>query len=460
MATENLKRFPQSQQATCPHCAKPVTLYDPDGSEYVICTECWSYLRWYADKKILETQQTLPAIQYEHILDPGTIGIINGTEYKVLAYMEKKEAGTDYEWLEYMLWSYEKGYAFLAVYNGHWSFIAGIEHFPELKDVILDGSSAYLGDNEYKEYNRYTPVITALKGEFDWDVYEERIGSREFICPPYMLVRERNKKNESIIDWYWGEYITPREIADGFKVGIEKFPEQVDIGANQPNITRIRYKQILRISILAAILMVILQLLCVIIKPQQTLMTHAVSLISPAVKKDTTKKDSSIYASALPNATYEFLPQRTASFTIENGPAPVDLYLAAPVENNWMESTVELVSEKDNQTWDVTKEIEYYSGYDDEGTWSEGSTNGTITVDNIPSGRYHLNVYPYAGTQSLNSLDLRVTANVILWQNVLITLLVLMLAPLAFWYFQRRFEVNRWMNSDFSPYNKGTNNDD
>lgn len=465
MATENLKKFPEPRLLYCPHCAKPITLYDPQGSEYLVCNECWSYLRWYADKEALQTQQTLAPIRYEHILEPGTVGTLKGTEYKVLGYLEKKEAGTEYDWREYMLWSYEKGYAFLAEYNGHWSFIAGIQHFPELKDALLDDGMAYLGNDVYREFNRYSPVITALKGEYDWDVYEERIRAREFVCPPLMLVREQNKKNESIVDWYLGEYITPEEIAGGFKTDTGKFPEQVDIGANQPNPSRIRFFQILRISIVAVVLMALLQLICSVMRPQQVLMERSVDLVLPPVKKDTTKKDTTkkdttVYTSALPNSTYEFLPQRTASFTIADGPAPVDVYISAPVSNNWSESTVELVSEKDNQTWDITKEIEYYSGYDDGESWSEGSTEGTITVDDIPAGRYHLNIYPYAGNPNLGNIDIKVTANVILWQNILVTLLVLALAPLAFWYFQRRFEVNRWMNSDFSPYNKGTSNDD
>jgi hypothetical protein len=464
MATENLKKFPDPLQVYCPHCAKPVTLFDPQGSEYLVCCECWSYLRWNPDKQSLLNKQTLAEIHWEHILDPGSVGTLKGEEYKVLAYIEKKESGTEYEWREYMLWSYKKGYAFLAEYNGHWSFIAGIQHFPELKDVLLNSGSAFLGEDEYKEFNRYTPVITALKGEFDWDVYGERISAREFICPPFMLVREKNTHNPSIVDWYLGEYITADEIADAFKISKEKFPEEADIGANQPNPSRTRFQQTLRISVVAAILMAVIQIICAIAKPEQVLMERQVGMLLPPPKKDTTKKDSAkvdssllVAYSAQPSATYEFLPQRTESFAINSGPAPVDVHIMAPVSNNWAESTVELVSEKDNQTWDVTKEIDYYYGVDDGDSWSEGSTDATITVDNVPAGKYHLNIYSYSGAPDLNHIRLTVTANVILWQNILITLLVLALAPLAFWYFQRRFEVNRWMNSDFSPYNKGTN---
>ncbi len=460
MATVNLKAFPEPKQLYCPHCAKPVTLYDPEGSEYLVCPSCNYYLH-YIDHQHLQSQYSIAPIKYEHILDPGSIGTLKGTEYKVLAYMEKREAGTAYDWREYMLYSFTKGYAFLAEYNGHWSFIAGMQHFPELKDAMLDGTAATLNDVDYLEFNRYTPEITALTGEFDWDAYDEKISAREFVSAPWMLVREKNKTNPKIIDWYLGEYITPQEIADGFKITTEKFPEQADIGANQPNPTRKKYLQTLRISIAAAVIMVVIQVLCAVLRPSQTIMSRSVPLLPPPVAKtDSARKDSAAATSSLPGGTYEFQPQRTSSFIISNGPAPLDVYLSDQIDNNWMEATVELVSEKDNQTWDVSQEIEYYHGYEDGDSWSEGSTNGTITIDDVPPGTYHLNIYPYAGMAAAQDIDMVVTANVILWQNIIVTLLVLALAPLAFWYFQRRFEVNRWMNSDFSPYNKSTSSDD
>jgi hypothetical protein len=325
----------------------------------------------------------------------------------------------------------------------------------------MDGSAAVMNNVEYLEYNRYVPVITAMTGEFDWDAYEERVDTREFINPPWMLVREKNTKNVKIVDWYLGEYITPKEIADGFKITTEKFPEQFEIGANQPNPSKLQYQQTLRISLAAAALMLFIQILCMILRPSEVVMDRAVPLEAPPfAKNDTARKDSAAATSSLPIGTYEFQPQKTASFTINNGPAAVDIHLVDPVDNDWMEATVELVSEKDNQTWDLTQEIEYYHGYDDGDSWSEGSTNSTITVDDVPEGKYHINIYPYAGTQYLAEAHLTVTANVILWQNILITLAILALAPLAFWYFQRRFEVSRWMSSDFSPYNKTTSNDD
>jgi hypothetical protein len=474
-ATVNLRAFPYATQVSCPHCHQQITLYDPDGSEYVVCDSCNSYCLC-TDKSHLQVHQSVQPIKYEHILEIGNQGTLYGTPYKVLAYLEKKEAGTEYEWQEYMLYSFTKGYAFLAVYCGHWSFIAGVQHFPEIADTNLSEGVAYLNDVEYLEYNRYSPVITALKGEFDWDICAERILAREFINPPFMLVREKNKKNEQIIDWYFGQYIEPKEIADAFNIPIEKFPERTDIGAIQPNRHKKRWGQSLRMSIAALALMVIVQVFFGFSRGTQTIINKSVDLSLPPPKPDSTKRDTAKHDTTVrdtginaiinnsayqpPNGNYEYQSLRTSTFTIYSGPAPVDIDLSAPLDNNWFEATVELVNEKTNETWDVSQEFEYYSGYEDGESWSEGSNSATVTLDDIPRGTYHINIYPYAGSPTMSSMNLAVTANVILWQNLLITTLLLCIVPLIFWYLQRRYEVNRWMASDFSPYNKPTSSDD
>ncbi len=184
--------------------------------------------------------------------------------------------------------------------------------------------------------------------------------------------------------------------------------------------------------------------------------------LKDSIKRDSlAKTDSATLAAALPvtNGNFEYQPLRTSSFTIYNGPAPLKIELYAPADNNWFEATVELVNEADNQSWDVSKEIEYYHGYEDGESWSEGATAESVTIEDVPKGKYHLNIYPYAGTTTFNSMNIKVTANVMLWQNFIITILLLCIIPLLFWFLTRRYEVNRWMFSDYSPYKKDTTDD-
>lgn len=467
-ATVNLRTFPFSQQFDCPHCHHPVTVYDPSGTEFVVCINCHSYCRFIATGH-LQVQQPVSPIKFTPVLALGAEGVLKDIPYKVIGYMEKKETGTEYEyeWREYMLYSYQKGYAFLAEYDGHWSLIAGKQHYPEVDTATEDGYVANMDGVDYALYNKYSPVITALTGEYDWDAYEERVSTSEYINPPFILVKEENKSNPKIIDWYLGEYIHPREIAAGFNVDISRFPHMVDIGANQPNPYKERWDQVLKLSVAALVLMIAVQLTFAILRPTQLIMNKSVDLsLPPLPKPDSTKHDTGINSAnnlftyqSNPTGNYEYQSLKTSAFTIYSGPAPVKIEINAPVDNNWLEATLELVNEKDNQTWDVTREIEYYHGYEDGESWSEGSTSESVTLPAIPPGKYHLNIYPYSGSTTMYQMDIKVTANITIWQNLIITFLLLCLYPLYCWFIQRQFEINRWMGNDYSPYKTTKSND-
>lgn len=465
-ATINLKSFPFSQQFSCPHCHQSITVYDPSGSECVVCNSCHSYCRFIATGH-LQVQQPVSPLKFKPVLPLGAAGSLKDIPYKVIGYMEKKEAGSEYEyeWREYMLYNYEKGYAFLAEYNGHWSLIAGKQHYPEVENTTEANNIATMEGGDFALYNSYTPIITALTGEYDWDAYEERVLTREFINPPFILVEEKNKYKPKIIDWYLGEYIYPGEIAEAFKLDISLFPDMIDIGANQPNLYKEKWGQVLRISLVAAVLLIAIQLIFGLLRPTQLIINKSVSLTLPPIPKSDAAKHDTGFGSAASNyiqpnnGNFEYQSLKTSSFTIFKGPAPVKIELSAPVDNNWLEATLELVNEKDNQTWDVTREIEYYHGYDDGESWSEGSTSESITIPDIPPGKYHINIYPYSGTMTMDQLDIKVTANITLWQNIIVTLLLLCIYPLYCWYRQRRFEVSRWMGNYYSPYKTTRSND-
>jgi ribosomal protein S27E len=471
MATLNPKAFPFSDAITCPGCKKSITLYDHIGCEAAACPSCYSYLLFGNDGKPY-VKERLISIQNKPVLPIGTEGVLRDVEYKVIAYIEKKEAAyNQYQWREYMLYNYAKGYAFLAEYDGHWSLIAGKTFHPDLeKSKKSYENTALYQELEFNLFNSYRPVIHSLIGEFDWDIREERIKAQEYIRPPFLLTWEQNLRTQQE-DWYLGEYIEVAEIADCFKIPAGNFPSKVGIGANQPSKHRVRWNGALTISGIAIIAFLLVQLWVGHLRPETVLLEHSFSLDLPPRPADTAKNgankiaDSTSRLNVIPDSAgasvkpdsagnFEFKSFKTPTFKIEDGPVPLEIELSSQVDNNWLSTTVELVSEKDNQTWSLTKDIEYYHGVEDGESWSEGGIQETVLLSEIPPGKYHINMYPYSGTRLLNALDVKVTESVTLWRNILVTLLLLCLYPLYCWYRARRFEVSRWMNSDFSPYQK------
>jgi hypothetical protein len=238
-----------------------------------------------------------------------------------------------------------------------------------------------------------------------------------------------------------------------------------ELGASQPNPHLKRWVHSVWISIVAAVLLIGMQVTLVNLRPNSIIIdkdvelnmpplpsTHLDSLKRDSTKLDSLKADSILQASAVSSTTggnYEYKSLRTSSFQI-NGPAPVEM--TAPIDNNWFQATVELVNDKDNQTWDVSREVEFYHGYEDGESWSEGGTSESALLNDVPKGTYHLNIYPYAGSNSLGHMHIKVQENVVLWQNILITLLLLLIYPIYCWYVKRKFEVNRWLGNNYSPY--------
>ncbi len=470
MATVNLQAFPPEQQVTCPKCKRSVTLYDASSCKYFICKYCKSYVS-YSEEGFHLVHTVAPKCTRAPLIPLGSQAEFNRLPYKVIGYIEKVEHGTKYYWREYMLYNYTKGYAFLSEYRGQWNFIAGAEHFPELEKVYSDEHGAECNGIEYSLFNKYTPLITGIRGEYDWDILNEKVNSSEFIAPPYLLVKEQDKKTQSIVNWYKGEYMEAREIAEAFKIPLADFPPKLSVQPNEPSVHYARWKSISWITPFIILLVLVVALIMSIDRPSTVIFDEVLPLSTGApVNKDTVKASGTIDTAIrfgvtdsainsqnanqyVPDAdrNIEFKPIKTQAFKVNNA-TPLEFDISSGVDNNWAEATIVLVNDKTNETWEVTKSIEYYHGYEDGESWSEGDQRAHMLLSGIPKGTYHLNVYPFAGNRSVANIRIIITENVILWRNIFITLLFLCIYPLYCWYRMQNFEKQRWMNSDYSPY--------
>lgn len=428
--------FKLSETITCSICKQDIVLYEPAKSEYIVCPSCFSYLHIFTRA---ETRLNRKLDQPDKILvlKLGSTGNIHGTEFKVIAYLEKKEAGTDYHWREYILTSHVKGYVTLSEFDGHWNFIASKDFLPDYKEPISYGLSIGYKDVEYKLFNRYTPVVTAMLGEVDWDVVNEKVKATEYIAPPFMVVKEVGKTSHQT-DYYIGEYLDAEVIANAFNIDKNDLPQQIGIGANQPSKAFDRWTASLKITGVAIILVLLFHILFHIVKPEKELINDDFLIVYD------TKGG--------PDAFKSFI---TPSFTLDDESSNIEFEIASLVDNNWLETTIVLVNESDNKIWEVSKGIEYYHGTEDGESWSEGSTRESVMLSEIPQGKYHLNVYPSSGDVFRNNLYIKAVSNVTMWGNTITTILLLCIFPAICWLLMRDYEKRRWNNSNFSPFVNG-----
>ncbi|MGM9478600.1 DUF4178 domain-containing protein [Pedobacter sp. GSP4] len=425
--------FKLSETVVCPKCKQNLVCYDLPKSEYVVCPSCYAYLH-IINPKEFRFNKNLHQPDKAPVLKLGATANIHGTDFKVIAYLEKKEANTSYAWREYILTSHDKGYVNLSEFDGHWNFIAGEDFLPDYKQPISYGVSVSYKNVEYKLFNRYKPVVTAMLGEVDWDVVNEKIKATEYIAPPFMVVKEVNHQTS----YYIGEYLDSEIIANAFGMDKNDLPKQTGIGANQPSKAYDRWTSALTVTGIAIILVLLLHLLFNTVKPEKELINDDFLITYDA------KAGADAFKSFI-----------TPSFTVEDESSNIEFEIASAVDNNWLETTIVLVNEADNRTWEVSKGIEYYHGTEDGESWSEGATKESVLLSEIPKGRYHLNVYPSSGDINRNNLYIRATTNVSMWRNTLITIVLLCIFPAICWYLMRNYEKTRWDNSDFSPFVSG-----
>jgi hypothetical protein len=428
--------FKLSETIACPICKQNIVLYDLPKSEYTACSSCFSYLHIVSPQ---EARLSKKLAQPEKIvvLKLGSTANIHGTDFKVIAYLEKKELNTSYAWREYILTSHEKGYVTLSEFDGHWNFIAGEGFLPDYKEPISYGLSIGYKDVEYKLFNRYTPVVTAMLGEVDWDVVNERVKATEYIAPPFMVVKEVSKAKHQT-NYYIGEYLDAEIIANAFSIDKNDLPNQTGIGANQPSKAFDRWTSSLRITGVAIVLVLLLHLLFNMTKAEKELINDDFLIVYD------TKGG--------PDAFKSFI---TPSFIVDDESSNIEFEISSGIDNNWLETTIVLVNESNNKTWEVSKGIEYYHGIEDGENWSEGSTKESVLLSEIPKGKYHLNVYPSSGDIFRNNLYIKAVSNVTMWGNTITTILLLCIFPIICWLLMRDYEKRRWNNSDFSPFVNG-----
>lgn len=408
-------------QISCPKCGSVNSVRGKAMTLALTCNACEVYFRvgnW--NKNTLEFQYQAPLA-----LPIGSKGRVDNFVYEVLGFVVKEESKYHYKWREYLVFNPYRGYAFLSEYDGHWNFVWPIEENPRAND---SNSSFLYESSEYKLYQHYSASVIYAKGEFFFDVVDmtENTVNSEFISPPFMLAVE--KSDDSIL-WCKGEYFTRQQIAEMFAVPVKKLPPRNGIGYTQPFNTSFSDGSLIALSVLLLLVTLTIQLLF-----------------------NTSAKDKVVFHGEY--GREELKDQKmiaTPGFDLTDGTRSLEVFLYAPVVNDWFFGEFSLVNETDGTEYNFTKEIEYYKGYDGGESWTEGSTHAEAFLSQIPSGRYHLNIYPEFGPGS-HAFSITVSRDVPMHSNFYFVALALAIFPVFFFIRKNHREQKRWSDSEFSPY--------
>ncbi|SFE39488.1 protein of unknown function [Spirosoma endophyticum] len=408
----------------CPKCQTTITYYDVSGSLYYVCPNCYTFFK-YENGEPPEILTDFPNTNPSLVFPIGTEGYLNNQFVRVVGFIHKQEAGTSYNWTEHMLLQQDGRYVQLAEYQGHWMVIEPTERIyrqfsPGSNYIDADGKS-------YKLFNRYKADILNAAGEFDWNILDDKtLSVSEYINPPYMLISEEDDKRS---DWYEAHYISQVDLAKAFAIDKQSLPASYGVGAIEPADPEDRWGAAFAFTGMMLVAVIVAQVILNIVKPSKQLLNESFR----------TEVDS---AGAVK-------PVITSSFDVA-GSAALNFDLSATLANAWIELPITLVNEQSGRVYEFTKTLEYYHGVESGESWSEGSSTDNAVLSRIPSGRYHLNIYPAIEGVRLIPFRVIVEQNTTLTSNLVGILVLLAIFPAYLFWSRQSFETRRWSNSDFA----------
>ncbi len=413
---------------SCPNCAGSLELVAPDKTERVTCPFCNSLLD--VNRGNLKFLHTLAKIENPFVLPIGAEGVFAGdVKMKIIGAVVRSVTfeGEKYFWHEYLLYNPSIGFRWLVHSDNHWNFVEPVN---AAEITIVDNTANYNG-RTFKIFQDAPAVVEYVQGEFYWRVEQgETVRAIDYVDAPLMLSQEATN-NE--INWSAGTYLTNAEVEKAF--GVSGLPKPWSVAPNQPFTGGFYIKYgfaLLGLLCVVAIFMIPLGGL-------SSLVTSETITLQPTASATT--------------------PQTIFSKPFElKGSRNVKITASAPVNNSYADLDVDLINEQNNEVESVNIPIEYYTGTDSDGSWTEGGQTQDATLSSLPAGKYSLRVEgTWEKFQEPMPVTVKVEQNVSRGVNFCFAFVILAILPLLALFRKFAFERRRWKDSMFT--NSGGSDD-
>lgn len=424
---------PTAKMFACTACGASITVKYPGATMSVVCNSCNSTIDVTSEAyRILSTYVGKTSF-FKPCIPLGARGKLKGKTWEMIGFLVREDTSSRYFWSEYLLFNPYYGYRWLVEDRGHWNFVRTIKRKPDVKSITkypVRGEKAKLDGKSYQIYNYGTAAVKYVLGEFYWRV---TVGTSnltaDYIAPPEMLSAE---KDGNEIVWSLAEYMDANEIHKAFNV-TDKFPYQSGVPATKPPTEAEACSQIGTLCAIFVVFITCAQFYFTAKAPQQTVLQYD-GIFTP------NRKNADI---------------TTPVFPMGDEQTNAVIHLSAPVSNSWFYVAGELVNDTDGTTFPFEKSVEFYSGTDSDGYWSEGSNTAQLGVSAVPPGKYYLNIDTESGdfVQTRDQqFSITVGRGYPIYDNYWWTLLGLCVVPIYAFMAKTNVESARWSNSDFSPY--------
>lgn len=361
--------IPQTAALNCSSCGAGIELHAQGWAVTVICAACGAQLN--ASDANLRVLQYGERVRLSPRIPLGTRGTWKGVAWEVIGcqLVTITVDEVDYSWTEYVCFNPYRGFLYLSEYQGHWNVIEKLRRRPvQTSDgpqptVTFDGRT-------FKHFQSAVARTSAALGEFPWELrVGDSVASQDFVAPPYILSAEAS---EGETTWSLGTYTRHDSIQKAFGLKSELL-QPIGVFANQPNPWSDLPKQMGQRFMLALLALVAMLVLNMTFSSDKTVFSQRFSY-----EHQTGDADGTAFV--------------TPPFTLDGRPSGVEIDLNADISNDWVFFNIALIDEATGVTRDVTRQLDYYSGVDSDGSWSEGDRSESVRLSSVPAGTYFLRV--------------------------------------------------------------------
>ncbi len=418
----------------CPNCGGPIDLIAPDKSERVTCPNCDSLLDVNQGNLSYLKSLTPSPDQPAFVAPIGAEGSFkDDVKFKIIGAVVRSVTfdGIKYYWHEYLLYNPMVGFRWLVHSDNHWNFVEPINPADVTQsNAFAAGGSVDYNGQKFKIFQDAPATVEYVKGEFYWRVEQgEVVRAVDYVAAPLMLSQEISP-NE--INWSVGTYLTNEEVEKAF--GVTNLPKPWGVGPNQPFTGQFYYTW-------GALPLLALLVVAVIMIPlagiTKTVMSQEV-ILPPMVNATT--------AQAVFSQPFDL-----------KGNSNVRITAGAQVNNSWADLDIDLINDQSQEVESVNTPVEYYSGSDSDGAWTEGDKSTDATISSLPAGKYTLRVEgTWQDWQAQMPVSVKVEQGVNRGVNFCCAFIVLLLVPVFGLFRKWSFEAGRWKDSMFGSSSSGS----
>lgn len=433
---------PTGDKLKCPNCAGTITVRVPEQAVHVVCSYCKSVID--VSQGAFRIIQTLERFKREPRIPLGAKGTLRGSEYLLVGFMVRSctVEGVRYPWEEYLLWEEKtQSFTWLVESDGHWQLARPVS----IGEVHVGDDAEYRA-KRYRHFSSVVGVVEGVLGEFYWEVQSGDEGQLDdYISPPEGLSCEQS---DGEINWTHLDHLEREELATAFnKPGLRE-QVQSGVGAIQPWPYQQTWDSVSKAMGLGMTALFVL-LFVFALRPAPVYLDKQFDSLSMQAMGAATAPDGSHSKSFL-SEPFEL-----------TGSEALKVQFSSSVSQGWAFASGAVINDQSGESSSFGLESSSYSGYDEDGSWSEGSQGASETLSSPGKGkavvRADLQWDPKLGGPP--NMRLRLVGDTFSgWQ--FFAALLLLLWPVLLLFHRSSFEKARWYNSNLAnPYSSGDDED-